>query len=83
MDCVRLSAACVVPETSCSGLQGCYIGQETLAKVVNLQAVKQQLWGLRLTGLARAGEAITGALRMQKGFIGGMPSGSQLSSCSS
>eukprot|EP00951_Prasinocladus_malaysianus_P027421 scaffold245971_cov32-Prasinocladus_malaysianus.AAC.1 len=27
---------------------GCYIGQETIAKVHNLGAVKQQLWGLQL-----------------------------------
>ena len=35
--------------------KGCYVGQETLAKVHNLKAVKQQLWGLRLSSEAAAG----------------------------
>lgn len=39
--------------------QGCYIGQETLSKLANLDAVKQQLWGLELEGPATPGSDIT------------------------
>ncbi len=38
--------------------KGCYVGQETLAKVHNLNAVKQQLWGLRLGCEATAGASV-------------------------
>ncbi len=38
--------------------KGCYVGQETLAKVHNLNAVKQQLWGLRLGCEATAGAPV-------------------------
>ena len=39
--------------------KGCYVGQETLAKVHNLNAVKQQLWGLRLSGEVAADALVT------------------------
>ena len=39
--------------------KGCYVGQETLAKVRNLDAMKQQLWGLRLSSEASAGAPVT------------------------
>ena len=41
-------------------MQGCYIGAETLAKVANMDAVKQQLWGLQLSGSACKGDTIEG-----------------------
>ena len=39
--------------------KGCYIGQETIARLHTYQAVKQQLWGLELTASIPAGTAIT------------------------
>ena len=39
--------------------KGCYMGQETLAKVHNRDAVKQQLWGLRLSQPAHPGSTVT------------------------
>eukprot|EP00803_Ostreobium_quekettii_P008605 evm.model.scf_1900.2 EVM.evm.TU.scf_1900.2 scf_1900:10185-11654(-) len=39
--------------------KGCYVGQETISKVANNNAVKQQLWGLKLSGPALPGEAIS------------------------
>ena len=42
--------------------QGCYIGQETLSKLTNLDAVKQQLWGLELSTPANVGNEISGRL---------------------
>lgn len=42
-------------------LQGCFIGAETLSKLTNLDAVKQQLWGLHLTATAAPGDLIMGA----------------------
>ncbi|KAF5828447.1 hypothetical protein DUNSADRAFT_17597 [Dunaliella salina] len=39
--------------------KGCYIGQETLSKVTNLNAVKQQLWGFELEGPVEAGSSLT------------------------
>ncbi|KAK9827660.1 hypothetical protein WJX81_004517 [Elliptochloris bilobata] len=39
--------------------KGCYIGQETLAKVAKLDAVKQQLWGLELAVPASLGADIS------------------------
>ncbi|KAF8057639.1 transferase [Scenedesmus sp. PABB004] len=39
--------------------KGCYIGQETLAKVSNANGVKQQLWGLQLSARAAPGAAVT------------------------
>ncbi|MBF2098089.1 MAG: folate-binding protein YgfZ [Gloeomargaritaceae cyanobacterium C42_A2020_066] len=39
--------------------KGCYIGQETLARLNTYKGVKQQLWGLALTGPAEPGTPIT------------------------
>jgi folate-binding protein YgfZ len=39
--------------------KGCYIGQETIARLNTYQGVKQQLWGLRLEDIAVPGTAIT------------------------
>ncbi len=41
-------------------MQGCFIGAETLSKLTNLDAVKQQLWGLRVTAPAAPGDLIMG-----------------------
>ena len=41
-------------------LQGCFIGAETLSKLTNLDAVKQQLWCLQLTSAAAPGDPIMG-----------------------
>lgn len=38
--------------------KGCYIGQETIARLNTYQGVKKQLWGLKLKKLAPAGSAI-------------------------
>jgi folate-binding protein YgfZ len=38
--------------------KGCYIGQETIARLNTYQGVKQQLWGLRLTAAVEPGTAI-------------------------
>ncbi|MEM6434210.1 MAG: folate-binding protein [Cyanobacteria bacterium P01_D01_bin.115] len=38
--------------------KGCYIGQETIARLQTYQGVKQQLWGLRLTARAAPGTPI-------------------------
>ncbi|NJK28225.1 MAG: folate-binding protein YgfZ [Coleofasciculaceae cyanobacterium SM2_3_26] len=38
--------------------KGCYIGQETIARLNTYKGVKQQLWGLRLSAPAEPGEAI-------------------------
>ena len=35
--------------------KGCYIGQETIARLNTYQGVKQQLWGLELSGPAEVG----------------------------
>ena len=42
------------------GMQGCFIGAETLSKLTNLDAVKQQLWGVQLQSAAAPGDVITG-----------------------
>lgn len=39
--------------------KGCYIGQETIARLDTYQGVKQQIWGIQLTGLAAPGTPIT------------------------
>lgn len=39
--------------------KGCYIGQETLAKVHGNNAVLKQLWGIKLEGAADAGTELT------------------------
>ncbi|MDB9525472.1 folate-binding protein [Oscillatoria sp. CS-180] len=39
--------------------KGCYIGQETIARLNTYQGVKQQLWGLHLEAMAAAGTPIT------------------------
>ena len=36
------------------------MGAETLSKLTNLDAVKQQLWGLQLTAKAASGDLILG-----------------------
>ena len=41
-------------------MQGCFIGAETLSKLSNLDAVKQQLWGLQLSSAAAPGDLIMG-----------------------
>ncbi|KAK9811172.1 hypothetical protein WJX73_008361 [Symbiochloris irregularis] len=38
--------------------KGCYIGQETLAKVSKLGALNRELWGLRLSAPAEAGAPV-------------------------
>lgn len=38
--------------------KGCYVGQEALAKVHNLKAVRRQLWGLAVTGPVSEGDEI-------------------------
>lgn len=38
--------------------KGCYIGQETIARLQTYQGVKQQLWGLQLTAPVAPGTAI-------------------------
>jgi folate-binding protein YgfZ len=38
--------------------KGCYIGQETIARLNTYQGVKQQLWGLKLTAPATPGTPI-------------------------
>ncbi|NEP45047.1 MAG: folate-binding protein YgfZ, partial [Okeania sp. SIO2H7] len=35
--------------------KGCYIGQETIARLNTYKGVKQQLWGIRLNGIAEPG----------------------------
>lgn len=37
---------------------GCYMGQETLAKVSNRNAVNKQLWGVEVQGPAAAGDLV-------------------------
>jgi hypothetical protein len=39
--------------------KGCYIGQETIARLNTYKGVKQYLWGIRLDGPAQVGTAIT------------------------
>jgi folate-binding protein YgfZ len=39
--------------------KGCYIGQETIARLNTYKGVKQYLWGLRLNGSATPGTVIT------------------------
>ncbi|NEP18864.1 MAG: folate-binding protein YgfZ [Leptolyngbya sp. SIO4C1] len=39
--------------------KGCYIGQETIARLNTYQGVKKQLWGLQLSASAAAGDSIT------------------------
>lgn len=41
--------------------KGCYIGQETIARLNTYQGVKQQLWGLHLAAPATPGTVITHA----------------------
>jgi len=49
--------------------KGCYIGQETIAKVHNLGAVKQQLWGIQLSAGAEPGMEVLGADKQKLGAI--------------
>ena len=39
--------------------KGCYIGQETIARLNTYKGVKQQLWGIRLKAAAQPGSVIT------------------------
>jgi folate-binding protein YgfZ len=39
--------------------KGCYIGQETIARLDTYKGVKQQIWGVRLDAMAAPGTAIT------------------------
>lgn len=39
--------------------KGCYIGQETIARLNTYKGVKQQLWGVHLSGAAEPGTAVT------------------------
>jgi hypothetical protein len=39
--------------------KGCYIGQETIARLNTYKGVKQQLWGIRLSGSAPVGAVLT------------------------
>lgn len=39
--------------------KGCYIGQETIARLNTYKGVKQQLWGIRLNAAAEPGSVIT------------------------
>ncbi len=39
--------------------KGCYIGQETIARLDTYKGVKQQIWGIRLNAVAEPGTAIT------------------------
>ncbi len=39
--------------------KGCYIGQETIARLNTYQGVKQQLWGVRLSQPAEPGTVVT------------------------
>lgn len=38
--------------------KGCYVGQETISKVSNLNAVKQELWGLRVEAPVAVGDLV-------------------------
>lgn len=60
--------------------KGCYIGQETIARLDTYKGVKQQLWGVRLTTTVDAGTPVmlgedkvgvlTSALPTEQGAIG-------------
>lgn len=39
--------------------KGCYKGQETIARLITYDGVKQRLWGIQLSGPAEPGSAIT------------------------
>ncbi|NJP09037.1 MAG: folate-binding protein YgfZ [Leptolyngbyaceae cyanobacterium RU_5_1] len=39
--------------------KGCYIGQETIARLDTYKGVKQQLWGIRLSAIVEPGTPIT------------------------
>lgn len=39
--------------------KGCYIGQETIARLDTYKGVKQQLWGVRLNAIAEPGTVVT------------------------
>ena len=45
--------------SSLSFSKGCYIGQETIARLNTYQGVKQQLWGVKLSAIAVPGAIIT------------------------
>ncbi|NET79873.1 folate-binding protein YgfZ [Okeania sp. SIO1F9] len=38
--------------------KGCYIGQETIARLNTYKGVKQRLWGVRLNGMAELGNVV-------------------------
>jgi folate-binding protein YgfZ len=39
--------------------KGCYIGQETIARLDTYKGVKQQIWGIRLTAMVEPGTVMT------------------------
>lgn len=45
--------------------KGCYMGQETLAKVHKQNAVKQQLWNLRFEGPVQLGTALLSGVMLK------------------
>lgn len=49
--------------------QGCYIGQETIAKVHNKNAVKQELWGLELSASCAVGDEVFDAEGAKLGAV--------------
>lgn len=46
--------------------KGCYVGQETISKVHNLNAVKQQLWGLDMEAPCAVGDEVLSASEGRK-----------------
>jgi hypothetical protein len=40
-------------------LAGCYIGQETIARLITYNGVKQHLWGIELSESVEPGSVIT------------------------
>ncbi|CAN6720123.1 unnamed protein product [Malus baccata var. baccata] len=58
---------------SISLIKGCYKGQETIARLITYDGVKQRLWGIRLAALAEVGSILT---------VGGKKVG-KLTSCTS
>ncbi|WP_009634084.1 YgfZ/GcvT domain-containing protein [Synechocystis sp. PCC 7509] len=60
--------------------KGCYIGQETIARLNTYKGVKQNLWGIKLNGVAEVGSVImvgeekvgklTSIVESDRGFFG-------------
>ncbi|NJK52314.1 MAG: folate-binding protein YgfZ [Leptolyngbyaceae cyanobacterium SU_3_3] len=49
--------------------KGCYIGQETIARLDTYKGVKQQLWGVKLSALAELGTAVIGWAQKKWGTL--------------